>query len=313
MVVTILPCALSVAFSEFRSADDFDEGKVEITPCDASTFLEKHSGVPYSAFVTLDEGRAVPTMRVHGDRLFRGMQRLFPSAPVVPLSKIQELLLALLGLVAGSCEPNANELQVVPVVVFEEPCVYMRIHVSVIPDPRQKTQAVVVECRGGPRSDPNTKNTAWVKERKPLEAARSSDITETILVGVDSDGCHTLLEGLVSNFFVVTKNLQVWTAPKDLVLPGSLRECVVASCEAMGVQLEEKPVRLADFTEFEAAFITNARRYLVPVQTIRVPDPTIGGNCPRQVDLPSGQAAMEVIDKLRDQTIAYERHTATRL
>ncbi|GBF95963.1 hypothetical protein Rsub_08086 [Raphidocelis subcapitata] len=62
-------------------------------------------------------------------------------------------------------------------------------------------EAVKVVARGGPRPWAHAKHCEWVAQRRGLEAFRPADVAEVVL----TDGGDGLLEGLVTNFFVVAE------------------------------------------------------------------------------------------------------------
>lgn len=273
----------------------------------------QHPGAPYTTVLTVNEGTAIPMLDFHCKRMLFAMEQLYPNLAPPELSNLRSSLIGLIAQVTELRASGTGELQIVPMLVLENDKLFLTVHASDIPNPMNSVAHVIVECRGKPRSNPQIKNTAWATQRKPLESARMRGTSETILVGIDTDGFHILLEGLVSNFFVVTQNLEIWTAPGHLVLPGSLRECVLAACEPLGVHIRYRPVRLADFQQFEAAFLTNARRYLHPIRSIHIPDPNISSDCPRQIDLPNGPAATALVDRLRSAVCRLLAQNATRI
>lgn len=306
-----LPAEFVIEFDVAGSATVFHKTP-QSTPCSLSEVLMRHSGAPYTTVITVNGGTAIPMLDFHCKRMLIAMEQLYPKLAPLELSNLRTSLIWLISQVTQLRASGTGELQIVPMLVLQSDKLFLTVHASDIPNPTTNIVAVSVECRGAPRINPHVKNTAWATQRKPLESARMSEISETILVDIDDDGFHSLLEGLVSNFFVVTQNLEIWTAPSHLVLPGSLRECVLAACDVLGAQVKYRPVRLADFRQFEAAFLTNARIYLHPIRSIHVPDPDIASDCPRQIDLPNGPAATELVDRLRSVVCRLLTQSATR-
>lgn len=161
-----------------------------------------------------------------------------------------------------------------------------------------KPTPVVVEARGKPRRQAHVKNTAWVEERRALEDARADDAEESILVGADAKGSTVLLEGLVTNFFVITREGSLQTADEH-VLKGSVRKIVLECAEGLGIKTELKAPALSDIESFELCFLTNATKVLTPVVEIRFP------TFPEMEDLrlPCSSQAMRILNELRTEVI----------
>lgn len=273
--------------------------EVRVHPVAISDFLSRYPKSPYTTFVTVQNCTAVPFLDFHCTRLLQGFKTLYPGNISVPHAQLRDTLLALLAEVVKSFTGVSGELQIAITLVSDRSRFLLCTHTSHVPDPAKDISPVEVDCRGGPRNQPCVKNTSWYIERKPLEAAQSESVTETILLGLDNDGYRILLEGLVTNIFVVTKTLQVRTAPAHLVLPGSVRACVLSACRQLDVSVFETGVRLHDFEQFEAAFLTSARRFLVPVQSIHFSGSGGDSNVPQKIEFPQGPSARHLIDRLR--------------
>lgn len=294
--------------------NDSLEGRTpQSKPSTLSDVLARHPGVPYTTILTVDQGAAIPMFDFHCRRMLKAMQKLCPNSQQPHFSNLQTSMMWLISYVSRFRAQGAGELQIVPMLLVENEKLVLIIHASDIVNPMSNITIVDVECRGKPRKNPQIKDSAWATQRKPLERARIAGVSETILVGIDNNGFHSLLEGLVTNLFVVAQNLEIWTAPDHLVLPGSLRDCVLAACEELGAQVVYRPIRLADFKDFDSAFLTNARRYLHPIHSIHIPDLDIATGCPRRIDLPNRPASTELIDKLRSVVCRILIQNATRI
>lgn len=267
--------------------------------CSLSEALTDHPGLPYTTVLTIDGGSVIPMIDFHCRRLLKGMEKLCPDSQQPSFAYLKDSLIWLISYVTQFRSPGTGELQLVPMLESDKTKLFLLVHASNVVDPMSTIALVDVECRGKPRTDPQIKDTAWVTQRKPLEEARANGVGETILVGVDNEGYHSLLEGLVTNVYIVTQNLEIWTAPDHLILPGSLRHIVLAACEELGVQVVQRPIPLADYKNFDSAFLTNARRYLHPIRSMYIPDPAIESGCPQKIDLPNRPASKELVDKLR--------------
>lgn len=156
---------------------------------------------------------------------------------------------------------------------------------------------IVAEVHGQRRSQPLVKNSSWVSQRAHLEQSRpSANIAETILVD-PSDG-FALYEGLVTNLFVVLdvkgsnsislepSSSALFTAPGDTILPGTVRQCVLEACQHLNLTVIDEPPRLADWRNFQGAFVTNALRVLQPLTSLIVREPPKDGSIPKEINLP---------------------------
>lgn len=93
-------------------------------------------------------------------------------------------------------------------------------HVAVYVEPMPVRQPpIVVELRAhAQRSDPSTKNTAWVHEREQLERSKARDVDEVVMYDADADASATstsamlISEGLSSNFGVLDSDGGIVTA-----------------------------------------------------------------------------------------------------
>lgn len=122
------------------------------------------------------------------------------------------------------------------------------------------------------RADPNVKSTAWIEERKRYtDLIKGTAVNEVILV--QDDG--SILEGLSSNFAVITKDGSLHTAPDDLVLPGTIMKIVKEACEKLGIPIDLATPKLPENQEWQAAFITSTSRLVLPVTDIKTDSGTI--------------------------------------
>lgn len=135
---------------------------------------------------------------------------------------------------------------------------------------------------GRPREAAEAKYSDWVRVRKGLENLRPPSATELLL----SDDGDRILEGSVSNFFVVClkddgeakgnetmNSFEVQTAPiSEGALPGIIRRLVIEACLSEGISFREVAPSWSENEIWEEAFITNSLRLLQHTQTISVPD-----------------------------------------
>lgn len=134
--------------------------------------------------------------------------------------------------------------------------------------PRSPPIPARVAVLGSGRDLPLAKYSLWASAREHLERAKPVGATEIVLSN-DGDG---LLEGSVTNFFVVAMNpdVEVQTAALgDGVLPGVIRQLVIEVCEEDRIPVREvMPSWQARGTWVES-FVTSSLRMVQPVESIR--------------------------------------------
>ena len=143
-------------------------------------------------------------------------------------------------------------------------------HACALPPPR--TAAVAAAVQGPPRTLARAKASCWVAQRAPLEAARPADCAETVL-SCPSTGA--LLEGLVSNLFVVARApdgcAELRTAAVDDGVLGGVARAALLRAAAAVPRLrvrEQAPVPGEDGAWLEA-FTCNAARGVTPLKELR--------------------------------------------
>ncbi|KAK7270584.1 hypothetical protein RIF29_23827 [Crotalaria pallida] len=139
---------------------------------------------------------------------------------------------------------------------------------------------------GRPLPAAAAKYSLWVRNRSILQNLRPPSVTELLL---SNDG-HHILEGSITNFFVVSRKkrdsddgkamhdfgnkypFEVQTAPiSDGVLPGIIRQLVLEVCRSEGIPIREIAPSWSEREIWEEAFITNSLRLLQHVDSIQVP------------------------------------------
>ncbi|XP_078181180.1 uncharacterized protein LOC144574949 [Carex rostrata] len=122
----------------------------------------------------------------------------------------------------------------------------------------------------------SAKYSDWVRVRKNLEKMRPPNVTELLLTNNGDE----LLEGSITNFFVVCKSvpntssygIEVQTAPvKQGVLPGIVRQLVIEICSDKGIPLREIAPSWSERNFWEEAFITSSLRIVQYVDSIQAP------------------------------------------
>jgi len=115
------------------------------------------------------------------------------------------------------------------------------------------------------------KTTSRLAYHLAREEARVARADEALLVSA----CGEVLEGAVSNVFVVVDG-EVLTPPLSSgILPGITREWIFALSAAAGIEAREQPLRLTGLRAADEVFLTNSVQEIVPVGTLR--EERIGG------------------------------------
>lgn len=141
--------------------------------------------------------------------------------------------------------------------------------------PRSPPPAAHIAVLGSRRRLPLAKFSLWASTREPLERAKPVGATEIVLVSDDGDG---LLEGSVTNFFVVAMNpdLEVQTASlDDGVLPGVIRQLVIEVCKEDGIPVREVKPSWESRGTWTESFVTSSLRIVQQVGSIRRRQPCV--------------------------------------
>lgn len=289
--------------------------------CSAHEFLREYPSRAYTTLVTTKAASAVPQYIFHVQRLQRSAAAIHGQSPP-PLENVLQrgILIATTALSSDSeaqliivLAPPARETRnysddgpeqlVSKTVDCNAHDWKIMIHAKTIVPPL-KDDYVVVEARGTPRKQAFAKNTAWVHQRRNLERTRGENVSETILLSDTGEGSCTpenltLLEGLVTNFFVLMSDGSLWTASEhDQILNGSVRKIVLEAARNRGMTIRERAPCVKDRHMFAGAFITNAVRVISPISQLRFP--TLK-HCDA-VNLPWPEEATSVIELLASDT-----------
>jgi len=101
--------------------------------------------------------------------------------------------------------------------------------------------------------------------------AKDMDTQEAIFISPEG----TVLEGTVSNIFII-KNGRVKTPPlSSKILPGITRQTVIDIANKIGLEVAETPIRKIDLLKSDEAFVTNSIIEVTPL--IIVDGGNIGG------------------------------------
>lgn len=144
--------------------------------------------------------------------------------------------------------------------------------VMIEPLPIVSEKSVAIEIWRAKRDTPGVKDSVWVQKRKFMKDRTHSEprVNEVVIESIeDSD---SLLEGLSSNFFAVTKSGEVVTAPEGTVLIGTIRIMVEEACKKLGIRVRYECPRESDMENWCGAFVTSTTRMVLEVDEVRFID-----------------------------------------
>jgi len=137
---------------------------------------------------------------------------------------------------------------------------------------------VAVEAHQAERSNPTIKDVQWVTDRQYLEEMqRKAQVNEVIMF--DRDGRVT--EGLQTNFFVVTGDGTVLTAPEERVLPGTVRKVVLEVAGESGIPVRFECPNINELESWESCFVCSTSRLVKPIRELGVPELSLHREFPR--------------------------------
>jgi len=127
---------------------------------------------------------------------------------------------------------------------------------------------VDVQARTAERSNPTIKDVQWVNDRQYLEEVqRKAGVNEVLMF--DSKGMVT--EGLQTNFFAISKDGTLLTAPDERVLAGTVRKVVLQVAEQNNIPVKFQCPSINDWNTWESCFICSTSRLVKPIRSITIP------------------------------------------
>jgi len=118
------------------------------------------------------------------------------------------------------------------------------------------------------RPHPTIKDVQWVHDRQALEAeTRRAGVNEAVMF--DADG-H-ISEGLQTNFFAITADGALATAPDELVLSGTVRKVVLEVAAQMSIPVLLQTPSVHDAASWDSCFICSTSRLVRPIRHFSVP------------------------------------------
>ncbi|MEI7511685.1 MAG: aminotransferase class IV [Candidatus Peregrinibacteria bacterium] len=135
--------------------------------------------------------------------------------------------------------------------------------ISPLPE-EQYTHGISVCTIPAMRTAPQIKHTSQISSIVGKQKAEECGVFEAIL----TDETGHFREGSVSNILVISRN-EVWTAPKNTVLPGTMANFVLKILENNGFHAHQKNYTEDDILEKgEEVWITNSIFGILPVREI---------------------------------------------
>lgn len=264
-----------------------------------SAFLRRFPDRAYITILTRNGRSSIPALDTQITRLLHSGSLLYGVACLPNANAIRNVLISAACILAKAipCD-SINEPELRMVIILDDVALYIHAdRVQSMPTTQTQIPSIRVEVRGSARTQPIVKNTRWVTQREPLEKTRGPDFTETIL---HDQGA--LLEGLISNFFVVTDTYTVITAPDNVIYPGTMRSFVIQACQRLDIPVVLASPEAKNWTTFRAAFITNAAQMLTPISSITFQNYTddVFKDVPKTLILDTDSPAARLVDGLRE-------------
>lgn len=120
----------------------------------------------------------------------------------------------------------------------------------------------------------SVKSTNLLANAMAKKQAQRASADEAIFLGEDG----MVREGASSSFFAVKNDRVVTHTLDDCILPGVVRDVVIALALSAKIPLEERPLREAELFDLDEAFITSTTQGVMPIAEI---DSRIIGNSRR--------------------------------
>lgn len=179
---------------------------------------------------------------------------------------------------------------------------HVAAHICAMPKPKCLASTVLVHGDG--RDNARCKHTQWISDRVPIEEyvaqlakERGAPIHEVLLSRPGPGDDRLLLEGLITNFYVV-KDGTLFTAG-DRVLEGSTRELVLKACKELAIPVVLEAPKLSERASWQAAFVTSAVRVVIDVTRLLCEDNSGGTKVIHETVIPSDTSGFT--QRIRDQ------------
>uniref|UniRef100_A0AAV1UQY7 Uncharacterized protein n=1 Tax=Peronospora matthiolae TaxID=2874970 RepID=A0AAV1UQY7_9STRA len=182
----------------------------------------------------------------------------------------------------------------------------LAVHICSMPIIQSTVSTLLVY--GEMRKNARCKYTKWIDDRVHIEKhmarvaeKRRGPIHEAVLSKEGPDGDKVLLEGLVTNFFVV-RDERVYTAATG-VLEGSMRKLVLDACRELSVPVVLEAPKLSERNLWQAAFITSVVRVMMNVTCLVWEEKTGQDTVMHETSILSDTCRL--VHRIRDQVSMY--------
>ncbi|KNC87612.1 hypothetical protein SARC_00312 [Sphaeroforma arctica JP610] len=160
-----------------------------------------------------------------------------------------------------------------------------------------------VQCAIKSRTNPNAKDSAWVRERKALDDNKPDDVDEILLLSSTGE----ISEGMSSNFFCMHKG-ELFTADGEDVLRGTVRALVLQVCQGLGITVRYKSPNITEASDWSGCFVTSTSRLVLPIDTL---------TCLAEKQLGGGKViefgACPQVDSIRREVKAHIRESCVQI
>mmetsp|Transcript_108110 Transcript_108110/g.207792 ORF Transcript_108110/g.207792 Transcript_108110/m.207792 type:complete len:375 (-) Transcript_108110:73-1197(-) len=128
---------------------------------------------------------------------------------------------------------------------------------------------VDVEAHRATRNNPTIKDVQWVNDRQYLEELqKKAGVNEVVMF--DADG--SVSEGLQTNFFAVSADGVLLTAPDERVLAGTVRKVVLEVAKRNGIPVRMECPSINALSSWDSCFICSTSRLVKPIRHLRAPE-----------------------------------------
>mmetsp|Transcript_4673 Transcript_4673/g.5906 ORF Transcript_4673/g.5906 Transcript_4673/m.5906 type:complete len:267 (+) Transcript_4673:316-1116(+) len=216
----------------------------------------------------------------HCDRLLTSFSHMFPVVSDTLKRQLRKkILVSFFGQILKTLPSSEGEdvtffLTVLVYFYPEEPKIALRGHIM-WPGIKDSLLVPVVAITTDISKDCNriqsgafAKSSAWINDRVPLESVKALTTPQSSEVLMTDPFGQFLLEGLITNVFVVVNGV-VFTAPDD-VLPGHMRHLVLQACEDLKIPVTLKAQSVDDMDTWDEVFLTSTTKPVCEVQKIVV-------------------------------------------
>ncbi|MBI5892594.1 MAG: aminotransferase class IV [Deltaproteobacteria bacterium] len=151
--------------------------------------------------------------------------------------------------------------------------------ISAIVKKRQRTgiRAITINFSKASSQTSSIKSLNFIDNVIGIMMAKDMEADEAIFTSPSGE----ILEGTISNIFIVKNNHIKTPSIKSGILPGITRQFVINLAKKMGLKIGESPIKKIDILNSDEAFITNSIMEITPL--IMVDKKIIGNGMPGKI------------------------------